>query len=218
MDLIVNGYFGPGSKLPSAAELAGSLKISRSSIREALQKLETLGVVKVVSGSGTFVNDEPVNFDPMKSAIDWLHHSRDFIVQVLEVRELLEGFMTSLVADKMTEELLADLEHNLKLRNEAEARDEHDLVADLDLEFHELIAKGSGNLVAASSLHNIMAQIRHSNCALLFALGHDDLSKKDHESILAALKSGDAEKSQDLMREHLARVRNDLIEMNVNGN
>ena len=88
-NLILSGKFSPGNKLPTEVQLMRQLSVSRSSIREGIKILKTLGLVNVIRGDGTYVSEPDstslfqtllLNFNLLKPDID----------EVIEFREVLE--------------------------------------------------------------------------------------------------------------------------------
>src|SRR5215212_9830282 len=95
--LIEDGRWGPGTQLPPERELAERLRVSRTSVREALRVLEMQGMLETRQGGGTFVRsaDTEALIAPLAAAI--LQGRRE-MSQILEVRELLEPGIARLAA------------------------------------------------------------------------------------------------------------------------
>jgi GntR family transcriptional repressor for pyruvate dehydrogenase complex len=210
--LIFSGAYEPGSKLPSESELVASLNVSRTSIREALRALESRGMIQVRSGSGAFVSDQPFHFNAVQDAVRWLLGRKDSLVQILEVRESLEGLAAGLVASHFTPEIEQKLRAIIARQEEAFDR-EHDIdtLTELDIQFHEIIATESGNEFAEGLIHSIVTQFCTSNRALLYVSGKTEKSIDDHVAILEALKSQNPAAAETAIRSHIARVREDVV-------
>lgn len=216
--LIVNGRFEPGSKLPSESELVASLQVSRSSIREAMRMLESRGVVQVRSGSGAYVADEPFSFHAMGEAIEWLVMRKESLVQLLEVREVLEGFATNLLAARITDDILEKLRMNIEQQKDASHNSpDADSLSDIGLEFHKIIARASGNQFADSFIQSIVTRLSCSNRAIVYVHGGSEASTHEHTQILAALRDKNPALAEKEMRNHLSRVRQDLVNLNEEG-
>ncbi len=212
MALIMDGHFEPGSKLPSEAELGNSLNISRTSIREALRILESKGVIDVRSGSGAYVSDLPFSFHALSDALEWLVRRKETLIQLIEVRENLEGLTTSLLATRITDDIIEELERNLENRKQV-SRDSKDAdsISKIDLEFHQIIAKNCGNQIADVIIQSILAQLCCSNRAIVYVSGGSDISTEEHVDIIEALKMRNPVGAEKAMRAHLARVRKELM-------
>jgi DNA-binding FadR family transcriptional regulator len=150
--MIMSGELRPGDRLPREADLAERLGLSRNSLREAVRALALIRVLDVRQGDGTFVTSlEPgLLLDALSFVVDF--HRDDTVLQFLEVRRILEPAATALAAQRMSDE---DIE---KLRSVANALEEAPSVEALvanDLEFHRLIAAGSGNAVIQSLIEGL---------------------------------------------------------------
>ena len=100
-DLILNGLLKPGDKLPAERELAKDLAVSRTSLRDALIKLEARGLLKARHSGGTYVRDiiGPVFTDQL---VDLLSGNPDAMLDLLEVREALERVAAYYAAERAT--------------------------------------------------------------------------------------------------------------------
>jgi GntR family transcriptional regulator, transcriptional repressor for pyruvate dehydrogenase complex len=216
--LIMDGQIEPGTKLPSEGELASQLQISRASIREALRVLESRGVIQVRSGSGAYVSDLPFSFNALTDALEWLVRRKETLVYLLAVREVLEGFASSLLAQQVSGEVVEKLRVNLNDRKEVSAgsRDVDQLSA-IDLEFHQIIADNCGNPVATVIIQSILSQICCSNRAIVRVSGGSDISTAEHQAIVEALQACDPVQAEQAMRSHLGRVRRELAEIHEQG-
>src|SRR4051794_17924091 len=138
--MIVSGELRPGDRLPKEADLAGRLGLSRNSLREAVKALSLIRVLDVRQGDGTYVTSlQPeVLLDTVAFVIDF--HRDDSVLNLLEVRRILEPAATAMAAHRMTDseiEALSDLVSPV-----ADGGDIGELIA-ADLEFHRRIAAGS---------------------------------------------------------------------------
>ena len=150
--MIVGGELRPGDRLPREAELAERLGLSRNSLREAVKALSLIRVLDVRQGDGTYVTSlEPdLLLEAMGFVVDF-HHD-DKVLQFLEVRRILEPAAASLAAQRISDEDIG------KLRSVCgQLPDEPSIEALVqnDLEFHRLIAAGTGNAVLCSLIDGI---------------------------------------------------------------
>ncbi len=210
---IMDGYYEPGSKLPSESELMDQLKVSRSSIREALRILESRGIIVVRAGSGAYVTEQPFNFQLADEAIDWLLHRKGALVQLLEVREILEGYAASLVSQRLDEQILEKLKENLRHREEFINAPDPDVteISDIDFQFHEIIAEACGNQVVKEFICAITTRMTTSNCAMITLSAKGITHYHDHSKILGALQSGDPNLADRTMRAHIAEIRERVL-------
>ena len=97
-DLIANGRLLPGDRLPPERELTGMLEVSRSSVREAIRKLECLGFVEQRQGEGTFIRSATAG--PMTDLMQELIKEDNFIFDLMEIRAVLETWGAARAADR----------------------------------------------------------------------------------------------------------------------
>ena len=147
--MIVSGDLAPGDRIPSEKELSVRLGLSRNSLREAVKALELIRVLDVRQGDGTYVTSlEPrLLLEAMSFVVD-LHQDQS-VLQMFEVRLVLEPFAATRAAEIITDEQLAAL--RAMLDDVDESTDVEQLVAH-DMEFHRLIAEASGNSYLSSLL------------------------------------------------------------------
>ena len=99
-EFVDNGTFKPGTKLPNESELARNMRVARSSVRTALQRLEAHGVCDVKRGVGWYVRRVPVQ--ATDGAAGLLAGKRYAVADLFEVRIGLEGLAASLAAVRAT--------------------------------------------------------------------------------------------------------------------
>ena len=133
----------PGERLPSERKLSELLKVSRSHVREALQKMELYGIVKTYPQSGTVVSE--FSKDQLDTMItDALKISKYDFSSLVYVRVLLEIEVCKLCASNRTKE---DLENIEKTLIELEEKFDTELRVEKDFAFHQAIAQGGHNPV-----------------------------------------------------------------------
>jgi DNA-binding FadR family transcriptional regulator len=150
--IIMSGEWGPGTRLPNEAELAGRLGISRNSLREAVRALSLLRVLEVRQGDGTYVSSlEP---DLLLESTRFVSHllGDKTVVELFEVRRLLEPAAAALAAVRIDEQGLAKL--RLELDRMAAATTSEELV-EPDAAFHAIVADAAGNSVLSSLLETL---------------------------------------------------------------
>jgi GntR family transcriptional regulator, transcriptional repressor for pyruvate dehydrogenase complex len=152
--MIVAGELRPGDRLPREADLAERLGLSRNSLREAVRALSLIQVLDVRQGDGTYVTslEPPLLLEAMSFVVDF--HRDDTVLQLLQVRRILEPAATAMAAQRLSDSEIAELAGVLGALDPDGGVDA--LVAN-DLEFHRRIAAGSGNAVLASLLESLSA-------------------------------------------------------------
>ena len=104
MNLLTSGELGPGDRLPTERDLALGLGVSRSTVREAIRGLEMMRVLQVRHGEGIFVTslDAPLLLEATGFALQLMRDHE--VVDLLELRAILEGAAAGLASARMTDE------------------------------------------------------------------------------------------------------------------
>jgi GntR family transcriptional repressor for pyruvate dehydrogenase complex len=145
--MIISGRVRPGEKLPREADLAAELGLSRNSLREAVKALSLINVLDVRQGDGTYATSlaPSLLLEALSFVVDF--HRDDTVLDFLEIRRILEPAATALAAVRMPDEDRIELG---KVLDAADASAPVEEFVAADMEFHRLIAVGSGNSVLAS--------------------------------------------------------------------
>ena len=210
IEAIKNDSFPVGSKLPSEFELAEQMGVSRPSIREALSALQAVGLIESKPGSGNYVRKSPSS-DEEESA-PHLIESEAGCLEVMEAREVLEPPIAALVAQKGTNEHLADLEQILR-QMRAQAKSGNFIpYFKADKEFHFTLAKATRNQLITAAvipLINSMDQKIYREFTHHYYLKNvSDLEQvvELHSEILHAIVQGNPELAFERMSEHWRRM------------
>lgn len=141
-DLIADTSLPAGARLPSEPELSAQLGVSRGSLREAIRTLATLGVIEVRHGDGTYLTHlEPGRmFRSFAWAVQFVPPAG--VLELLEIRRVLEAHAAARTAARMTADLSAQLHDIL---DEMDAIDDTARLSGLDTAFHQVINEAAGN-------------------------------------------------------------------------
>ncbi len=200
--LIVTGDLAAGEALPPERTLAHELGVSRNALREALTRLEGLGLLERRQGSANRVS----RTIPLTAALAGrLKEVRAEFDQSAEFRAEIEPRIARLAAERIDEAQLAALAGLLEQStHEVDA----DRSAALDISFHTLIARATANPLFAA-----LGELTASWTVEARVFSHLEgegrrLSHLGHARILAALTAHDSEATDYAMRIHLAEIRN----------
>lgn len=188
--LIMTGQIKPGTRMMEI-ELADSMGVSRTPVREAIRQLEKDNLVTIEPRRGAYVSDI--------SAVD--------MQDMLIVREPLEGLATYLASQNMTEEQVKVIE---QVNNDYEAalRDnDQEKLIQADTHFHNLITQGSGNEYLINILLELQEQVLRFRYIYFKSSKRAEDIVNEHRMILEALKAGDAEKSSLYCKNHIKNLR-----------
>ena len=144
-DYILEEKLKSGDKLPTETALAREMGVARSTVREAIKRLESQNILTVRHGAGSFVTDQPgLADDPL--GLDFIEDKERLAFDLLEVRNIIEPAIAALAARHATPEDIAEMEslYNLMEYHILHGQD----YLDEDMKFHRTIARASGNLVA----------------------------------------------------------------------
>ncbi len=193
----------PGDRLPPERQLAEMFQVSRSSIRDAIRTLETMGLVEARQGAGTVVRELTVHsvVTPISSV---LVRKRELVSELLEVRRIIEPPLAARAALHATDEELAEMQDILRRQKEKVQRGE--LAVEEDTEFHYAIALAADNSVVLKVLDVLMDLLRKTRERSLQVEGRLQKSFAGHQRILAALKRRDAAAAEEAMRRHIQDV------------
>ena len=202
--MIVSGELAPGDKLPKEADLAVALGLSRNSLREAVKALSLLNVLDVRQGDGTYVTslEAPLLLETLSFILD-LHRDAD-VLQVFQVRSILEPAATALAAQTADDASVAELREIVASAGEASTVAE--LVAS-DIRFHVRIAEAAGNPLLASLIESLSA--RSARARIWRGLTQQNSVEQtiaEHQAIVDAIDTGDIEVARALATVHIASV------------
>jgi GntR family transcriptional repressor for pyruvate dehydrogenase complex len=189
-NMIQSGELPPGSRLPPENQLAAQMGLSRSGVREAVKVLASARVLEVRRGDGTYVTSlapglllEGVGF-----AVELLQG--DTLLEVMEVRRLLEPAATGLAALRISEDeltRLADL-----LRAVLDHADDAEALMQADMTFHRLVIASTGNETMTSLLDGLSG--RTVRARVWRGIVEGDVARvtiDEHRAIYSALRAGD---------------------------
>jgi len=198
----------PGDKLPSERDLAESLGVSRSSIRDAIRSLELMGMVEPRQGAGTIVRQ--ISSDSLVSPLaDARKRKEELVGELLDFRKMLEPPLAARAATHASTGEIAEM-HEILERQEKKLGNGESTIAE-DTEFHYAIALASGNSVVRKVLDTLMDLLRDSRERSLQVDGRPQKSLAGHRRILAAIDRHDADSAKVAMRRHIEDVEKMLL-------
>lgn len=200
-DAIESHKLLPGDRLPAERKLSEQLDVSRTVVRQSLQKLEFYGIVKTMPQSGTFVSSFP------KKQLDLLINNaievgRYDFDSLMSVRVLLEAEALRLCALNHTEQ---DMENIVAAFTDFEQNLNSDRRQEADFNFHLTISKGAHNPVIHSMLLSIIPDTLKYYEKLHLCRSVDSRTRAEHREMIDYISShGTSEESaRDLLERHL---------------
>lgn len=173
--------------------LMEELRLGRTPIREALQRLAAENLVSIIPRRGMFVAEI----------------SLTDLQQVFELRMMLEGFCARLAAQRVSERQLADMERLIQELEHVPGGDRKALMS-IDEQYHELLYEAADNEFLADSLRRLHA--------LSFRIWHLVLDRLDsvreameqHIEITKALRARDEERAEKLLQQHISEFQKEI--------
>lgn len=204
---IGSGEIEQGAALPPESVLCETYGVGRSVVREALQALDAKGFIVVRQGSVASVAPR-YKWHVLDSEFLAVNSGEEFFTLLQEARELLEPRLASIAAGRATPEIIAEMEEiNARLAVTKHSATEH---ADLDIAFHDAIARATDNSILVSLHSSISGLGQRSRSASAAIPGAIDRAVIWHQHIVDALKTGDAVGASAAMHLHLRQVREEL--------
>jgi GntR family transcriptional repressor for pyruvate dehydrogenase complex len=210
---ILEGSLKPGDRLPAERNLAIDLGVSRPSLREAIQKLASKGLLSTRHGGGTFVTDRlDAHFaDPWQDLVKGhplLH--RD----LLEFRQMLEAEAAQLAADRATDVDIKCLDAVYAKLTQVYQGDDMAACIDADVEFHQVVAEAAHNVLIVHLTASLMRMIHghvSNNLEHLHARPQRwDQLQSQHRAIWQAVREHKPQAAAQAARDHIEFVRQSM--------
>ncbi len=202
--MILSGEFSRSERLPSERQLAGQLAVSRASLREALSILETMGVVRVEPGRGTFVAaDSGANVVPIPI---WRFANRYTLREVYQLRLLTEGYAARLAAMAVSDEEIAALQSLVQKYQEATRTLDFVTSSQTDFEVHHRIMTLSKNRILADLHQNYRTIFLESQRVPMARHERAWEAVDEHQKLVQAIARRDPDGAEYYMRLHITRA------------
>ncbi len=210
---ILEGSLKPGDRLASERALALDLGVSRPSLREAIQKLVSKGLLSTRHGGGTYVTDrlEAHFVDPWQ---DMLKDHPLLHRDLLEFRQMLESQAASLAADRATDIDISRLDLVHSTLEAVYASDDLATCIDADVAFHQAIAEASHNVLIGHLTASLMKVI-HGHVANNLEHLHArpqrwEQLQSQHRAIWQAIRQHQPQAAAQAASDHIEFVRQSI--------
>jgi len=200
---IQSGDYHRGDRLPPIVEMAKRFEVGQPSVREALKKLEAMGVVQIRHGSGVFVTRSEEVL--VLASPDYAGTvTRKLLLDLIRARIPIEIQSVADCVRNATSGQVRELERLLASAGQHLADD--DMLNSVNMEFHGRIAEASGNSVTAQLLAVLHALFTEEQRLILGIFGSREADHRDHLQILEAIERRDESLAVERMRSHLEGV------------
>lgn len=194
-EAILEGKLEPGQRMMEI-QLAEQLGVSRTPVREAIRKLELEGLVIMIPRKGAYVADVSI---------------KD-IMEVLEIRVVIEGLAASLAVERMTDEELDELEMLFYQFKQCYQKDDIEGMIQKDVEFHERIFASARNNKLMQISQGLSEQIYRFRVTYISEYNKAKELVEEHQAILEALAQRNAEKVYEYATKHIENVGSHMME------
>jgi GntR family transcriptional repressor for pyruvate dehydrogenase complex len=209
LEFLLSGDIRPGERLPSERQLANSLEIGRSAVRDALRPLTWLGIIEVRQGDGTYLRG--MSSDLLPKVVEWgLLLGEKRVMDLVEARRHIEAVTATLAAERRTPEQVAELQAALG-RMQASVHDRAAFV-EADIAFHLTVAEVAGNSVLSGILSSIQSLLRVWIARVSQMTDDQEPAYQIHVPIVDAIVAGDGERAAHAMADHLSFATERLLE------
>jgi GntR family transcriptional regulator, transcriptional repressor for pyruvate dehydrogenase complex len=207
-ELIYKGTFKPGQQITPERNLAASMQVSRTSVRNAINKLVTMGLLEHRQGQGTFVaSPENRRGNPLAAA---MATEEATLSDLLEVRLGLESNAAELAARRATEKDLIAIEESLA-EMEQDMKDDGHISTNSDAAFHMAITFATKNPVLIHLMRNfydfLFIGIKKNLTHMYQRQGEHENVLDHHKQVYEMIKKRRPEEAGKLMRQHINYVQ-----------
>jgi len=198
---IINGILPPYKRLIEE-KIAAEMEMSRTPVREAIQKLEKEGLIHKLPRGGYAISVVTV----------------EDIDDVFGLRSVIEGYAAYLASLRATDEDIALLEEIVKKEEKCLKEKHYDEIIELNTVFHEKLYKAARSSKLYAMIYDLRDYIHRFRVMILRYQDFVEISIKDHKDMITLMKAKDAARVEKLVRKHIMRGKNLLKKRIKRGN
>jgi DNA-binding GntR family transcriptional regulator len=191
---ILNMEMGPG-RLYTETELAAKLGVSRTPVREAIQRLRHESLVTLLPRKGILVN----SLSPSEVGF------------IYEVGEALEGMAMKLAAERASEADLEALDREVQAMEETIAAGDLDAWNTADKRFHVEVLKAAGNPTMTADVLDVYDRIERVRNFVIRLRYRPTQSTQEHRMMLEAIRRREGNRAREIAQRHWERVRGEVV-------
>lgn len=194
-EAILSGKLEPSTRLMEV-QLAEELGVSRTPVREAIRKLELEGLVVMIPRKGAYVADV----------------SLKDVIEVLEIRAGIEGFATSLAAQRMSDSEIVKLkEISNRFKKSLRDQDSEQMVQ-IDIEFHDYIFQSTSNKKLIQISNSLREQVYRFRKIYITEYNRSEDIIQEHESIIEAISKRNIMAAMENAMKHIELQQKFIVE------
>jgi len=204
LDLISDGKWKEGPRIPGEIGLERMFEVSRNSVRETLKSLELIGILRAKSGSGTYVTDQAVAIIKQTRLAN-LPQDESSLIEIMETRIIMEPGVVRIAAERAGKEDYARLHAIVDMC--IKAVEEKSYNFELGFRFHAALFQTAGNRILNGIADQLRASLIIARRDIYFE--HFDLKNHlkeihEHKAILDYMEAGEVNKAVQTMEKHLS--------------
>lgn len=205
---ILDGDLRAGDKLPSERDLSKQFQVSRLVVREALRVLANKGLVEVISGRGAFVTDKTSIAAGRSLQLMIQHEGQGRILDLMQLREILEPAIAAQAALLITDEQLDRLHDCITSMDETE---DPKVWIDADLCFHLTLAEATQNVILYQMINTVVDLLLEQRLRTGLIEGSSARGQFHHKRIQEFVLKNDSEGARQAMLDHMQQAREDTL-------
>lgn len=203
-ELIGNGHWTVGDKLPPEMELMEEFAVSRNTLREAIRALVHAGLLETKQGSGTVVRS--------KSSLDVAlhrHFEKSNLIETLEVRLALEREAAQLAAKRRSEADLKELEEWINQCQAAADKKDLEAFVSADISFHQMIIKAANNKVLQDLYEHITDAV-YTSIHDMMVDSQFNYEEEVHHELMDAIREQDVDRASTYVNAYINTFKEKL--------
>lgn len=200
---VVSGELPVGGRLPAERELIEQLGVSRTVLREALSRLEALGMLEARGTRGRYVAAGGLSERSRPIVSAWLRQHAEEILEVDEIRAMIEAHVVRSMSEWEALDAARRAGPILAAQDEAIGEPDPVAAADADADFHCLLCSYTRNRTLLVLAEELVETSRKAALAVYSLADAARLSLEQHREIVARLAGGDVESAARLAQAHM---------------
>lgn len=200
LELIEDGSIKAGDKLPTEPELISSFGVSRTALREGMQRLLMIDAIEIRPGAGTFVKDMRKR-NLLKIPGLKIIKNKKQLLEIIELRKIFESGIVELAVDRANDDDFNELQECLNMHEKDTIRDV--FPAEGDAKFHKVLVLSTHNEVIINFYDDLYRLILNS---VIYFSNYESANKESleyHKKIFKAVRNRDKIKAKEYMKKHL---------------
>lgn len=192
---ILSGKYEENEELKEVA-IGEELGVSRTPVREAFRQLELEGLIQIIPNKGAYVTGI----------------TEKDVKDIYMIRSLLEGLCARWATEHITPEQMEEMEENIYLSRFHAQKGHMDQLAELDNRFHDIMYEACNSKILEHQLKDFHQYVLRVRRKTLSSKSRGPKSNEEHEQIMLAIKSGDADKAELLANRHMINAYDNMVE------